>query len=335
MLKTYDDLISVVVPIYNVEKYLKRCLDSIINQSYKNLEIILVDDGSPDLCGNICDSYENIDSRIKVIHQKNKGLSGARNAGINIATGTFIIFIDSDDYIDTKMIEKLFKNLIDTKSDISICGFYQIQESEIDNFNPLAETIYLKKLDKKKCLSELLFHKCGIDIVTWNKLYRRTLFENIVFPEGKIYEDFATIPYIIEKATNGICVTNEKLYYYIQRSGSINANSKFNKNIYHMQENLEIMNNFIQENHNDLYLKIIPGILFFNIIVVNEFFKYNLQKENKKIIKDFSKKVRKNLFNIICCNKLYFSQKIKLLLMSGVSLYTISYKVFRLFKKER
>ena len=118
------DLISVIIPIYNVEQYLKECLESVINQTYRNLEIILVDDGSKDKSGKICDEYKNKDERIKVVHKENGGLSDARNAGMKIATGKYIQFIDSDDFIDKDMIETLYNLIIENEADISMCSNY-------------------------------------------------------------------------------------------------------------------------------------------------------------------------------------------------------------------
>ena len=188
--------ISIIVPIYNVEKYLEKCIKSILSQTYKNLEIILVDDGSPDKCGMICDKYKEIDDRIIVIHQENKGLSGARNTGLKNANGKYVCFIDSDDYINEHMIETLYENLIKTGSDISICDFFQVKENENIKIKKIENAV--KIMNKQECLKKLLYHKYKLDIVTWNKLYKQELFNNIEFPEGKIYEDFATIPFLID-----------------------------------------------------------------------------------------------------------------------------------------
>ena len=132
------DLISVIIPIYNVEKYLNKCIDSIINQTYKNLEIILVDDGSPDNCPQICDEYAKKDNRIKVIHKKNGGVSSARNVGLINSTGNYIGFIDPDDYIEPIMYEKLLKVLKESNTLVSMCGFYKIKDNKIikiDNYD--------------------------------------------------------------------------------------------------------------------------------------------------------------------------------------------------------
>lgn len=310
--------ISIVVPIYKVEKYLNKCIESILKQTYKNLEIILVDDGSPDSCGKICDRYKQKDNRIIVIHQENKGLSGARNTGLSRATGKYICFIDSDDYINQNMIETLYNNLKLTNSDISICGFSQVGEDEI--IEKTQKEIAIKVMNKETCLKKLLYHKYNIDIVTWNKLYKKELFNNIKFPERKIYEDFATIPFLIDKA-NSICCTNQKMYYYVQRKGSINNDSNFNVKIYDLIENLKIMEDFIVSKYSKIYKDIIPGILFFNIIAINQIIKFNRCDENKEYISEIQDKVNKYKKNIIFSNRLTILQKTKLVLLSNLKLY--------------
>lgn len=146
-----NEKISIIIPIYNVEKYLKKCLDSVISQTYKNLEIILVDDGSPDKCGKICDEYQEIDNRIIVLHNKNIGLSGARNSGLKIATGKYVTFIDSDsdDYIADDYIEVLYKILKEKNADISICNYKSFKNdlNKITN-----KRIYLKELNSQQAI---------------------------------------------------------------------------------------------------------------------------------------------------------------------------------------
>lgn len=212
-----EELISVIVPIYNVEKYLTRCIDSIINQTYTNLEIILVDDGSPDNCGKICDQYAEKDSRIKVIHKKNGGLSDARNAGIDIATGQYIAFVDSDDFIDTNMYEILYENIKKTNSDIAIANFYKFAiEEEIIKIDKQQEiTVY-----NREEMFQHMYDNYLLTVVAWNKLYKRHLFSELRYPVGKIVEDSAVIHYLIDKSTK-IVITDLPLYFYYQRTNSI------------------------------------------------------------------------------------------------------------------
>lgn len=216
-----NDLISVILPIYKVEKYLKKCIESILTQTYKNLDIILVDDGSPDKCGEIIEEFRKKDKRIRTIHQNNGGLSAARNNGIKIANGKYIVCIDSDDWIEKDMIEVLYKNIVNTNSDISICEF--IEEDE-----------YGKILSNKKYNNEIIeFSSIEAlrslikqDILTnhaWNKLYKKNLFDEIEYPKGQLMEDVSTTYKLFEKA-NKIVYQNTVLYHYIQRGTSILGN---------------------------------------------------------------------------------------------------------------
>lgn len=215
------ELISVIVPVYKVEKYLSKCIDSIINQTYKNLEIILIDDGSPDECPKICDEYSKKDNRIKVIHKQNGGLSDARNFGIDESKGDYITFIDSDDYIDSDYIELLYKLLKENNSDISICNPKYIYENNTEKINED------KKVDKKQievytkyeAIETMLYQK-EFDTSAWGKLYKSELLQNIRFPKGKMYEDLDTI-YKIFLNADKITYTNLKKYFYLQRETSI------------------------------------------------------------------------------------------------------------------
>lgn len=212
-----NDLISVIVPIYNVEKYLKRCIDSIVNQSYKNLEIILVDDGSPDKCPCICDEYSKEDSRIKVVHKENGGLSDARNAGLNVASGKYILFIDSDDWIHCDMIKVLYNAIVDEDADIAECKSIKTSEfvEEVYDNNEISITSFttveaLLSLIKEKPLKQTV----------WDKLYRREVIENVPFEKGKYHEDeFFT--YQVFGNSKKVVFCDRVFYYYFQREDSI------------------------------------------------------------------------------------------------------------------
>lgn len=207
--------ISVIVPIYKVEPYLRKCLDSIVNQTYRNLEIILVDDGSPDNCGAICDEYAAKDQRVRVIHKANGGLSSARNAALEIATGAYIGFVDSDDWIEVKMFEVLLSGLQTAGADISVCGHYEEYKSHRKEFTWPKQLV----LDKERALEKLLQNDQMKNLV-WDKLFCRNLFDNIRFPEGKTFEDMAIMHWLFLQAEKVVCLPNA-LYHYLQRSGSI------------------------------------------------------------------------------------------------------------------
>lgn len=212
-----QEKISVVVPIYNVEQYLVRCIESILQQTYPYLEIILVDDGSSDHSGEICDQYKQKDARIQVIHKQNGGLSDARNAGIKLATGKYIGFVDSDDYIHPKMYEVLLATMQQKQVDIAICNYQKINEQGIQESKEIQETIEL--FDATQAIN-LLFSDNEISNYAWNKLYKKELFEGVQYPFGKKMEDIGTTYRLFMKA-NQLAYTNYIGYYYYQRSDSI------------------------------------------------------------------------------------------------------------------
>ena len=178
-----NDLISVIVPVYDVERYLARCIDSILAQTYQNLEIFLVDDGSPDRCGEICDAYAEKDNRIQVIHKKNGGLSDARNAALDICTGEYISFVDSDDYVSDDFIETMHHAIKDYQAKLAVCGIMKFDESG-------KISVDYAPSDTEKCVSgEEMVEMTIWRPAAWNKLYHRSLFEGIRYPFGKLYED--------------------------------------------------------------------------------------------------------------------------------------------------
>ncbi len=209
-------LISVIIPVYKVEKYVERCIQSVINQTYENLQIILVDDGSPDNCGKICDEYAKKDHRIEVIHKSNGGLSDARNKGLEIAKGEYIGFVDSDDYIEADMYEVLYNLLKQYNADVSICNFYTVSQGKISIKN--ADN-GINEYNRIEILKEILLDR-NIQSYAWNKLYKKELFDEIKYPIGKKYEDIGTTFFLLEKC-NKVVVTGKSEYYYINRQDSI------------------------------------------------------------------------------------------------------------------
>lgn len=220
-----NPVISVIVPIYNVEKYLNRCVDSIINQTYKNLEIILVNDESPDNCGVICDEYEKKDNRIRVIHQQNKGLSGARNSGLSIATGDYIGFVDSDDWIHDEMYEILVKHITTSKSDVAICNF--VESDSLGN-STLDSNPEVRLLDKKG----VMWNYLNYGFYVWRILYSRELIKEIQFEEDKKFiEDVFFGANIIDKIKRGIFIDLPLCIYNVDNVSSL-TRSGYNKNIF-------------------------------------------------------------------------------------------------------
>ena len=210
------ELISVIVPVYRVEKYLEKCVRSIMNQSYKNLEIILIDDGSPDQCGMICDRLGSEDARIRVIHQNNMGQSASRNAGLAIATGNYIGFVDSDDYLDEDMYEYLYSLIHRQEADISMCAFRKYSEEYgVLEKEDATEVVTFCRDEAMKALVE--DHIMGSQ--PCNKLFKRSLFDGILFPVGKVYEDIAIMHLVFWKASK-VVLSTEKKYNYLIRSTS-------------------------------------------------------------------------------------------------------------------
>ncbi|MBQ3396194.1 MAG: glycosyltransferase, partial [Synergistaceae bacterium] len=241
-------LISVIVPVYKVEKYLNRCINSIVNQTYWNLEIILVDDGSPDNCPLICDEWSKKDKRIRVLHKRNGGLSSARNAGLDIAKGEYISFIDSDDFILPEMFEELYRLMIENDADLGMSGYLYVDENGL----PVQDTryIYVDKdglpiQNKNNTKDEVVDVFSGEEalrdfitlnlrvshdmyrgvcyIVAWNKLYKSHIFRNLRFFYQSPCEDDAAVHHILGECRR-LAATNRKLYMYTQREDSIMGN---------------------------------------------------------------------------------------------------------------
>ena len=239
--------ISIIVPVYNVEAYLERCVESILKQTYTNLEILLVNDGSTDKSGELCDKLALRDHRIRVIHKENGGLSDARNRGIDEASSNLIGFIDSDDYIDEDMYETLYRQMVASKADLSMCGHYDVyhqipekQVAEIKTWELMPEEA-IKMVMEAKILS----------VTAVNKLYKKALFEQLRFRIGKIAEDAFIMVDLIHQCSK-IVATNEKKYYYVHRENSITT-QKFSLKFLNVIEAYEQNAKIISENYPDLY----------------------------------------------------------------------------------
>lgn len=223
-------LISVIIPVYNVEKHLHRCLDSVIAQTYQNLEIICVDDGSVDESGKICDQYAVRDARIKVIHQENQGLSAARNRGLDAADGEYIAFVDSDDYILEDMYKKMLDMLLNYNVDLCVCQWqYEFSDGrQVVKKKNIDPTIYGRKTSLE--FARFLYrsnYENGVVVAAWNKLYRRALLDTIHF-EGRIHEDDAFNGRIMAKNIS-VYVMEEQFYVYAQNGDSL-TNKPFSAN---------------------------------------------------------------------------------------------------------
>lgn len=219
-------MISVIVPVYNIEEYLPTCIESILNQTYKELEVLLIDDGSTDNSGNICDEYAKLDNRCTVIHQKNKGSSGARNIGLEHATGEYISFIDGDDYIHPQMLEILYEILQKGDYDFSMASFKQVEQYKKEDFVASINnnnTFIVRHLNLMKRLYNindpyLKWSEVNFQVV-WNKLYKKNLINDLRFKQtGTEDTEFNNKVYI---KTNSAILIDIPLYYWVQRPSSI------------------------------------------------------------------------------------------------------------------
>lgn len=209
-------LVSIIVPIYDVEEYLDECVQSVLCQSYSNFELILVDDGSTDGCGMLCDAYASLDTRIAVIHKENGGLSDARNTGLDRCHGDYVTFLDGDDYLDEDYLAQLLSCLLKYDADISICQELRFTGKDAQlSQNPLVTEVYNRQGAMETMLLQVKF-----DTSAWGKLYKRRLFMGIHYPIGKHYEDLATTYLVIHRAER-VVTTSAKLYMYRQRATSI------------------------------------------------------------------------------------------------------------------
>lgn len=215
--------LSIIVPVYKVEEFLDRCIESILAQTFNDYELILVDDGSPDRCGEMCENWAKRDNRIRVIHKENGGLSDARNAGIDVAVGEYIGFVDSDDYIKLDMFEVLKKNLEENDADISMCGYMDVYANGVRKENS-DRTVYV--WNQNEAIYQIMLGK-ALSVHAWVKLYKRKLFHNVRYPKGKISEDAYVIMDILDQVDTAV-FTPYSAYCYVHRAESINT-SKYKK----------------------------------------------------------------------------------------------------------
>lgn len=229
-----DKTVSIIVPVYNVEKYIYECVDSLVGQTYRNIEIILVDDGSPDSCPQICDEYSRADERIKVIHKANGGLSDARNAGIDIACGEYLMFVDSDDYIVSDTVEQLTYMLESSGADIASCGFTGDSE-ELS----LGVSMGYRVVTPAEALKYILIEK-KLSTSASTKIFAKSLFDGIRFPVGMIYEDYATIYKTIHAAST-VAYTGVNKYYYRPNPAGITGRGFYKKQLQYFEISEEVM----------------------------------------------------------------------------------------------
>lgn len=304
------DLISVIIPVYNVEKYIKRCLNSICAQTYKRMEIILIDDGSTDGSEKICDYYTKVDSRIKVIHKNNSGVSEARNVGLKVAKGEYITFVDADDFVSKLYLEKMYILCKQNNCDISIIGTIEYDENIDKEYN--SGKSLKRTLDKTKALEEMLNEKYYYGCV-WGKLYKSKMWENIFFNKNtKIGEDLEVLYKVFLNSHKVNVNTKERLYYYTKNRN--NSATKGGYNIFWEKE-IEICENIVLDSLNRN--KKIFGMALKRYIRINYSCIIKLLKSNKNEEGQYDK-LRNNIYKYKKYNiyaKFSIKMKIKLFMV--------------------
>ncbi|PSL40700.1 glycosyltransferase involved in cell wall biosynthesis [Planomicrobium soli] len=300
-----SSLISIIIPVYNVELYFKKCIESIINQTYKNLEIILINDGSTDDSGLLCNYYAEKDKRIKVIHKKNGGQSSARNAGLDIASGSYIGFIDSDDYIEADMYELLHSKIIASDSDIAICNSWKVR----NDLNTKWPSLTMKEciLDSKEAMKLTLEGKYLV-VSPCNKLYKSHIFNKLRFEEGKIFEDFSIIPEIFLRS-NQIIYTPEFKYFYNIRNDSTMGNVYKKPSIDIIKASKHVIDH-LKADYEEIYL----STLWFCIKRVWKWigiiYSTKKVKENKIFVKEARTFIKTYILDLLKSRKMNFNEKI-------------------------
>lgn len=318
--------ISVIIPVYKVEKYLKKCINSVLDQEYKNIEIILVDDGSPDNCGNICDKYAQMDTRIKVIHKENGGLSSARNAGLDVATGEYIGFVDSDDYIEPSMYSGMLEIAIKYNSPLVVCGVTYVYENGTTAVRSKPSGIV--ELNFQDAIIEMNTYRL-FDMAAWSKLYRADLFKDIRFPVGKLSEDLYVMYKIFELAEKVVYVPN-RYYNYVQRQNSISHNIRINHDFeYAAKAQME----YLEEKYPEM--KTIGRTAYVSaVLTVYDFYIKSGKKCPEQVLKHFNDVVSSNIDYV---RKAKFLSKVKkiqigLFLLSPAA-YKAVFKIYRSIKR--
>ncbi|EOS43385.1 hypothetical protein C810_03873 [Lachnospiraceae bacterium A2] len=300
--------VTLIVPVYNVEDYLDRCMDSVLGQTYENLEIILVDDGSTDNSGKMCDEYKAKDSRIYVIHQKNAGLSAARNVALDIMAGEYVMFIDSDDKVDKRIVEHLLEDMHKYKCDIVECGIYDVYGNKIME-KKLPEKTRVYTVEEALCID---IGAMGGAVSACAKLYKRDIFSTVRYREGKIGEDGYAIVDVLSQAES-IVIDNRPMYYYYHRRNSITTNTFTKANLDNIQA---YKYNLKQVKHK--YPSVVPVVVFrldwCYLIAVDRILMCDDWKENEYLPK-LMRYIKKNKRRMLMSSNMRRNRKIALIIL--------------------
>lgn len=311
--------LSIIVPVYKVEQFLDKCVESILSQTFRDFELILVDDGSPDRCGDMCDEWATRDTRIKVIHKENGGLSDARNAGIEKAEGEYIGFVDSDDYIKKDMYEVLLNNIEKFNADMSMCGYVDeyADGRRIDNS---CTDVYL--WDQKEAIRQVMMGK-NVSVHAVVKLYRKSLFNNIRYPVRKISEDAYIIMDLLLQAQK-IVFTPYSAYYYVHRENSINSSLYRQIDLTRIEAHKKNLN-LIEEYYPEYRALAFQRYLGANAFVAGKMAMSGISERTNSDCKKVFQELRKNYAQIIRGS--YFSSRRKAsitILLTSKKLYKIT-----------
>jgi len=305
-----ENLVSVIIPVYNVEKYLDKCVESVINQTYKNLEIILVDDGSPDACPQMCDNWVKKDKRIKVIHKQNGGQGSARNMALDVCKGDYICFVDSDDFVEPDYVQELLSACLNNNADIAICKIRNINESTYTQKDetPFSSSI---SVSGNNIVYDAYTNQSLYSHSPCNKLYKKFIFENLRFPEIKMCEDSAIYLQTFHAAKKIVAVPNT-LYNYIIHSGSTMHRAMTLERIESILKNYDYNINFVIKNN--LKSLIYPQV----VACLNNcvgLYRNEKSKKIKRYIKNCYKNYRKKYKNIVSFKNAPLKLKLKMIYM--------------------
>lgn len=289
MYEKQRDLVSIIVPVYNVEKYLEKCLDSLIKQTYRNLQIILVDDGSGDSSGTICDRYAGQDNRIQVIHKKQSGVSAARNTGLEAVKGSYICFADSDDWIDEKMIETMYENMVEEKAQISIIGYDMVWEDGRSQKKSDENAYYV--WNQREAIAQWMTQKIFKGFMC-DKMFDKEIFTEIRFPEDRSYMEDVAIGLDLFAKAETVVYSGKIGYHYLQRQGSA-TNSGFQERELLGITEAEKMIRFSKE-HQGIYDKEAYSRLLINVYTILERIVLTGSKKDKERIPELKKVLREN-----------------------------------------
>lgn len=315
--------ISIIVPVYKVEQYINKCVDSILGQTYRDFEVILVDDGSPDGSGRLCDEYAKEDSRVRVIHKPNGGLSDARNAGIDVARGHYIGFVDGDDYIAADMYQVLHEAIVKANAQLAICGIYDVYGDEPLKKKPN----FYEELNREQA-TKLILEGNIISVHAVNKLYERQIFQTLRYPVGKYHEDSYIILDVLSQCSR-IAVDSRQRYYYVHREGSINTEN-------FSEKQFDFIDAWVQNEEKlvsaslELRHAAHQRVCFANFLVLDKLLRGNAQNRYPQQTRQIVRYLRSNYMFILRDKIFTCARKIAMTaLMLNISLYALVIKFHR------